>query len=185
VTPPHTSQQQVVVHVHNIDVSRYGAITQTIKIHFGGENKTVNDARKEKTRDRRFRWTSVGLLTAIGIVFVLDRSTLAIASAGTSALVTAASALVTAVVVSLHEVAAIGAIRNFGGYLGGSFAPVVADRLLERTQSFKSASIRYAPVAFIAAPIHLFLVSPPSMHRYKHRSISKIPDLSGDVHAQP
>jgi MFS family permease len=76
-----------------------------------------------------------------------------IASAGAWALVN--------VVVPRHEIATVGAMQNFGGYFGGSFAPVLTGLLLEHTQTFKSALMLSALVAFGAALIYFFLVKKP------------------------
>lgn len=76
-----------------------------------------------------------------------------IASAGAWALVN--------VVTPRHTVGTIGAMQNFGGYFGGSFAPVITGFLLEHTQSFKSALLMSAGVAFAAAFFYFVLVRKP------------------------
>jgi len=58
-------------------------------------------------------------------------------------------------------VATVGAMQNFGGYFGGSFAPVITGWLLEHTQSFKSALLMSALVAFTAALLYFALVRKP------------------------
>ena len=60
-----------------------------------------------------------------------------------------------------HTVATVGAMQNFGGYFGGSFAPVITGWLLEHTQSFKSALLMSALVAFTAAVLYFALVRKP------------------------
>ena len=76
-----------------------------------------------------------------------------LASAGAWALVN--------VVTPRHKIATVGAMQNFGGYFGGSFAPIITGALLEHTQSFKIALIMSALVAFVAALLYLFLVRKP------------------------
>ena len=65
------------------------------------------------------------------------------------------------VVTPRHTVATVGATQNFGGYFGGSFAPVVTGWLLEHTQSFKSALLMSALVAFTAVLLYFALVRKP------------------------
>jgi MFS family permease len=65
------------------------------------------------------------------------------------------------VVTPRHTVGTIGAMQNFGGYFGGSFAPVITGFLLEHTQSFKSALLMSAGVAFAAAFFYFVLVRKP------------------------
>jgi len=60
-----------------------------------------------------------------------------------------------------QKVATVGAMQNFGGYFGGSFAPVVTGWLLEYTHSFKSALIISALVAFTSALFYIALVRKP------------------------
>ncbi len=65
------------------------------------------------------------------------------------------------VVTPRHTVATVGAMQNFGGYFGGSFAPVITGWLLEHTQSFKSALLMSALVACTAALFYFALVRKP------------------------
>ena len=58
-------------------------------------------------------------------------------------------------------VASLGSIQNFGGYFGGSFAPVVTGFVVERSGSFAPALILGAGVAFASALVYLFLVREP------------------------
>lgn len=83
-----------------------------------------------------------------GVMFFLY-----LASAGAWALVN--------VVTPRHSVATVGAMQNFGGFFGGSFAPVVTGWLLEHTQSFKSALLMSALAGFIAAIFYFVLVRKP------------------------
>jgi sugar phosphate permease len=65
------------------------------------------------------------------------------------------------VVTPRHTVATVGAMQNFGGYFGGSFAPVITGWLLENTQSFKTALLMSALVAVTAALLYFALVRKP------------------------
>jgi MFS family permease len=65
------------------------------------------------------------------------------------------------VVTPRHRVATVGAMQNFGGYFGGSFAPVITGWLLEHTQSFKSSLLMSALVALTAALLYFALVRKP------------------------
>jgi sugar phosphate permease len=58
-------------------------------------------------------------------------------------------------------VASLGAIQNFGGYFGGSFAPVVTGLVVERTGSFAPALIAGAAVAAGSAVVYLVVVRSP------------------------
>jgi cyanate permease len=58
-------------------------------------------------------------------------------------------------------VATVGGLQNFGGYFGGSFAPVITGFLVGRTHSFTSALMMSSIVAFAAALIYFVLVTEP------------------------
>jgi len=58
-------------------------------------------------------------------------------------------------------VASLGSIQNFGGYFGGSFAPVVTGLVVERTGSFAPALIAGAVIAALSAVVYLVLVRSP------------------------
>ena len=58
-------------------------------------------------------------------------------------------------------VASLGSIQNFGGYFGGSFAPVVTGLVVQRTGSFAPALIAGAAVAAGSAVVYLVLVRSP------------------------
>jgi len=60
-----------------------------------------------------------------------------------------------------HLVASLGSIQNFGGYLGGSFAPLITGIVVDHTHSFVNALLISAGVAFAAALAYLFLVRVP------------------------
>ena len=57
-----------------------------------------------------------------------------------------------------HLVASLGSMQNFGGYLGGSFAPLITGIVVDRTHSFVNALLISAAVAFAAAFVYLFVV---------------------------
>lgn len=54
--------------------------------------------------------------------------------------------------------ASLGSIQNFGGYLGGTLAPVVTGYMAQATTSFQSALLVAAGVALLASLGHLVLV---------------------------
>jgi sugar phosphate permease len=58
-------------------------------------------------------------------------------------------------------VASLGAIQNFGGYFGGSFAPVVTGFVVQRTGSFTLALLVGAVVAIASALFYLIVVREP------------------------
>lgn len=76
-----------------------------------------------------------------------------IASAGAWALLN--------VVAPRRKVATVGALQNFGGYFGGSFAPIITGLLLQDTHSFKSALMMSSAIAFAAAFFYFILVRKP------------------------
>ncbi|SAL53426.1 major facilitator transporter [Caballeronia sordidicola] len=57
-----------------------------------------------------------------------------------------------------HLVASLGSMQNFGGYLGGSFAPIITGIVVDQTHSFVNALLISAGVAFAAALVYLFVV---------------------------
>ncbi len=76
-----------------------------------------------------------------------------LASAGAWALVNVAA--------PNHMVAAVGCLQNFGGYLGGSFAPVVTGFLVKHTHSFAGSLVLSSAVSFISALVYFTLVTHP------------------------
>ncbi|MBV6306736.1 MFS transporter [Candidimonas humi] len=60
-----------------------------------------------------------------------------------------------------HLVASLGSLQNFGGYFGGSFAPVLTGWMVQRTHSFSSSLLLSAIVAIAAALIYALLVGKP------------------------
>ena len=57
--------------------------------------------------------------------------------------------------------AALGAVQNFGGYLGGALAPILTGSLAQATHSFVPALLIGAVIAFVSAMIYLFGVRDP------------------------
>lgn len=55
-------------------------------------------------------------------------------------------------------VASLGSMQNFGGYLGGSLAPVITGVVVDQTHSFVNALLISAAIAFAAAMVYLFVV---------------------------
>jgi len=58
-------------------------------------------------------------------------------------------------------VASLGAIQNFGGYFGGSFAPIVTGFVVQSTGSFTLALLVGAVVAAASALLYLVVVREP------------------------
>lgn len=69
-------------------------------------------------------------------------------------------ALVT-VVAPRHQVASLSSIQNFGGYFGGSLAPLVTGIVVDKTHSFVQALLISAVIAAAAAVIYLVFVTKP------------------------
>jgi MFS family permease len=65
------------------------------------------------------------------------------------------------VAIPRHMVASLGSMQNFGGYLGGSLAPVITGLVVDRTHSFVNALLISAAVAFVAALVYMFMVKAP------------------------
>ncbi|WP_233859204.1 MFS transporter [Paraburkholderia sp. HD33-4] len=55
-------------------------------------------------------------------------------------------------------VASLGGMQNFGGYLGGSLAPILTGVIVDRTHSFVDAFLISAAIALVAALVYLFVV---------------------------
>jgi cyanate permease len=58
-------------------------------------------------------------------------------------------------------VASLGAIQNFGGFLGGALAPIATGAIAQATHSFVPALLAGAAIAFASAMIYLFVVRDP------------------------
>ncbi|WP_392560604.1 MFS transporter [Orbus mooreae] len=68
--------------------------------------------------------------------------------------------LVTTVIAS-RQISSLGGLQNFGGYLAGSFAPIITGYIAQNTGSFKFALLISACVAFISAFAYIGLVRKP------------------------
>lgn len=73
---------------------------------------------------------------------------------------TASWALVSAVAPK-GQVASLGAIQNFGGYIGGSLAPIVTGFIVQASGSFIPALITGAAIVSLSALVYLFGVRRP------------------------
>jgi cyanate permease len=62
-------------------------------------------------------------------------------------------------------VGSLGSMQNFGGYFGGSFAPLVTGIVVDRTHSFVNALLISAVVAVIAAFFYMLVVREPIKER--------------------
>lgn len=65
------------------------------------------------------------------------------------------------VAIPRHMVASLGSMQNFGGYLGGSLAPLITGVVVDQTHSFVNALLISAAVAFAAALVYMFVVVRP------------------------
>lgn len=72
-----------------------------------------------------------------------------------------ASWAMVSVAVPTRLVASLGSFQNFGGYLGGSIAPILTGVIVDRTGSFVNALVVSSVVAVIAAVIYMVLVRQP------------------------
>jgi sugar phosphate permease len=93
--------------------------------------------------------SNVVALACISVVVFLANA----ASACSWALATAAA--------PPNRVASLGAIQNFGGFLGGALAPIVTGAIAQSTHSFVPALLAGAAIAFTSAMIYLFVVRDP------------------------
>jgi sugar phosphate permease len=60
-----------------------------------------------------------------------------------------------------HMVGTVGGLQNFGGYFGGSFAPLITGWSVQETHSFTGALTTASAVALTAALIYFVLVDKP------------------------
>jgi len=58
-------------------------------------------------------------------------------------------------------VASLGSVQNFGGYLGGSLAPILTGVIVDTTHSFVNALLISAAVSMAGALVYLFGVKDP------------------------
>ncbi|MGJ4939550.1 MFS transporter [Bradyrhizobium sp. HKCCYLS1011] len=65
------------------------------------------------------------------------------------------------VAVPTNCTASIGAVQNFGGYLGGALAPTVTGLIVQKTGSFIPALVVGALIGIISAGSYLFVVDQP------------------------
>lgn len=88
-----------------------------------------------------------------------------LASGGAWALVTVAA--------TPHQVGSLGSMQNFGGYIGGAFAPFITGVMLDKTHSFTGALVLSAGIACVSALIYLLVVKdrPSTTERRKSSSI--------------
>lgn len=65
------------------------------------------------------------------------------------------------VAVPTNCTASVGAVQNFGGYLGGALAPTVTGLIVQKTGSFVPALVVGALIGTISAACYLFIVDEP------------------------
>jgi MFS family permease len=91
---------------------------------------------------------TIALVCISGAVFLAN-----VASVGSWALVSA--------VAPPRQVASLGALQNFGGFIGGALAPIVTGYIVDITGSFVPAMIAGAVIVTISALIYVFAVRTP------------------------
>jgi sugar phosphate permease len=96
--------------------------------------------------------SNVVALACISVVVFLANA----ASACSWALATAAA--------PPNRIASLGAVQNFGGFLGGALAPILTGAIAQATHSFVPALLTGAAIAFVSALIYLFVVRDPIPH---------------------
>ena len=65
------------------------------------------------------------------------------------------------VAVPTNCTASVGAVQNFGGYLGGALAPTVTGLIVQNSGSFVPALVVGALIGVISAGCYLFVVDQP------------------------
>ncbi|WP_443751325.1 MFS transporter [Asticcacaulis solisilvae] len=90
----------------------------------------------------------LALICISAVIFLAN-----VASTGSWALVSA--------VAPPQQVASLGAVQNFGGYIGGALAPVVTGYIVQWTGSFVPALLVGAAAASLSALVYLFGVRKP------------------------
>ena len=92
--------------------------------------------------------------TTMAVVYIsLAMYFINLASGGSWALVTVAA--------PSRLVASLGSMQNFGGYLGGSAAPLVTGIVVDTTHSFVNALLISAVISFAGALVYLFVIRDP------------------------
>src|ERR1700744_4994640 len=121
----------------------------------------------EPLRSRRYPAAAALLGTAICTVAAayVESNALAIAFISLSLFLvyttsTCAWAL-SSVAVPTNCTASIGAVQNFGGYLGGALAPTVTGLIVQNTGSFVPALVVGALIGVVSAASYLFVVDQP------------------------
>jgi hypothetical protein len=90
------------------------------------------------------------------------------------------------VAVPTNCTASIGAVQNFGGYLGGALAPTVTGLTVQKTGSFVPALVVGALIGTVSAGCYLFIVDQPiTAEGMDAVSGSKIGPLGVGVNREP
>jgi MFS family permease len=71
-----------------------------------------------------------------------------------------------------NRIASLGAVQNFGGFLGGALAPIVTGAIAQATHSFVPALLTGAGIAFVSAMIYLFVVRDPIPQQAGSRTVT-------------
>lgn len=76
-------------------------------------------------------------------------------------LASAACWTMVSVIAPKRKVASVGSIQNFGGYLGGSFAPVITGWVVQTTGTYEGALVASGVIAVLGAIAYALLVKEP------------------------
>jgi len=121
----------------------------------------------EPLKSRRYPAAIALLLTSASTVAAayVESNALAIAFISISLFMvyttsTAAWAL-SSVAVPTNCTASVGAVQNFGGYLGGALAPTITGLIVQHTGSFVPALVVGALIGVVSAGSYLFIVDQP------------------------
>ena len=100
--------------------------------------------------------------TAMAVVYIsLAMYFINLASGGSWALVSVAA--------PRRLVASLGSMQNFGGYLGGSAAPLITGIVVDTTHSFVNALLISAAISFAGALVYLFVIRDPDRRSGRER----------------
>jgi len=76
-------------------------------------------------------------------------------------LASAACWTMVSVIAPKRKVASVGSIQNFGGYLGGSFAPIITGWVVQTTGTYEGALVASGVIAVLGALAYALLVKEP------------------------
>ncbi len=116
---------------------------------------------------RRLPMAAALVLTALCTVVAAETARLGVALSAISVALfliyvsTSTAWAMPSVAAPANVTASLGAMQNFGGYVGGALAPTLTGITVQRTGSFHVAFLLGAAIAVVAAVLHLLLVRGP------------------------